>query len=89
MKKSEFRVKCQFCSKQNTINTSASHTFGTSGPKAHDINSKATLASLHARICEAHLKSILSVMNIPPISRASFKAREREKGKAVEAVAKV
>jgi hypothetical protein len=28
-------------------------------------------------------------MNIPPMSRASFKARERDTGKAVEAVAKV
>jgi hypothetical protein len=47
------------------------------------------LASLHAGIGETHLKSILSVMNIPPMSRASFKARERETGTAVEAVAKV
>ena len=71
------------------INTWASHKSGKSGPKAYDINSKATLASLHAGIGETHLKSILSVMNIPPMSRASFKARERETGKAVEAVAKV
>ena len=55
----------------------------------YDINTKATLASLHAGVGETHLKSILSVMNIPPMSRATFKARERETGKAVESVAKV
>jgi hypothetical protein len=50
------------------INTSASHKSGKSGPKAYDINSKSTLASLHAGIGGTHLRSILSVMNIPPMS---------------------
>ena len=53
------------------------------------INTKATLANLHTGVDETHLKSILSVMNIPPMSRAAFKARERETGKAVQSVAKV
>ena len=53
------------------------------------INTKATLASLHAGAGETHLKSILSVMNSPPMSRATFKARQRETGKAVESVVKV
>ena len=53
------------------------------------INTKATLASLHAGVGETDLKSILSVMNSPPMGRATFKARERETGKAVESVAKV
>ena len=47
------------------------------------------MASLHAGVGETHLKSILSAMNIPPMSRATFKAREREARKAVESVAKV
>ena len=35
-----------------------------------------------------HLNGILSVMNVPTISRASFKSRERDASKAVEAVAR-
>ncbi len=86
---SQLIVKCQFCSSQNTIETSSSHKSGKAGPNAYDINSKATLGCLHAGIGETHLKSILSVMNIPPMCRGSFKARERETGKAVESVAKI
>ena len=83
-------MQCQFCSHKNKIETSSSHIkSGKPGPNAYDINTKATLASLHAGVGETHLKSILSVMNIPPMSRATFKARERETGKAVESVAKV
>ena len=54
---------------------------------AYEINSKATLASLHTAIGQTHLSSALSVMNFPPMSRACFKIRERETGKAVERVA--
>ena len=80
-------MQCQFCSHKNKIETSSSH--NKPGPNAYDINTKATLASLHAGVDEKHLKSILSVMNSPPMSRATFKARQRETAKAVESVAKV
>ena len=83
-------MQCQFCSHKNKIETSSSHNkSGKPGPNAYDINTKATLASLHAGVDEKHLKSNLSVMNIPPMSRATFKARQRETAKAVESVAKV
>ena len=83
-------MQCLSCSHKNKIETSSSHNkSGKPKPNAYDINTKATLASLHAGVGETHLKSILSVMNILPMSRAIFKARERETGKAVESVAKV
>ena len=63
------------------------HRSGKFGPMAYDINSKAALASLHTGIGQTHLSSALSIMNIPPMSRACFKIRERETGKAVKRVA--
>ena len=39
-------------------------------------------------IGETHLNSIFSTMNIPTMSRASFKKREREVGSIFESVAK-
>ena len=82
-------MKCQLCSEQNKIKTSLSHKSGKAGRNTYDINSRATLATLHAGIGETHLTSNLSVMNIPTMSRASFKSRERETGKCIEAVARV
>ena len=85
---SKLIIKCQFCSKDNTVETSSTHKCGKAGSAAYDINSRASLASLHAGIGETHLTSIMSIMNIPPMARASFKTRERETGKAVENVAR-
>ena len=81
-------IKCQFCSKENTVDTSSTHKCGKAGSAAYDINSRATLASLPAGIGETQLTSTMSIMNIPPMARASFKTRERETGKAVENVAR-
>ena len=86
---SKLRVKCQFCAGKNTVETSSAYKSGKCGPMAYDINSKAALASLHTGIGQTHLNGILSIMNIPPMSQASFKTRERETGKAVETIAKV
>ena len=85
---SKLIIKCQFCSKENTVETSSIHKCGKAGSAAYDINSRATLASLHAGIGETHLTSIMSIMNIHPMARGSFKTRERETGKAVENVAR-
>ena len=58
------------------------------GPSAYDNNSRAVLGTLDAGIGETHLNTILTTMNIPNISRSTFKRREREVGLAVEQVAK-
>jgi hypothetical protein len=63
------------------------HKSGKFGPMAYDINTKAALACLHTGIGQTHLNSAMSILNIPPMSRACFKTRERETGKAVEKVA--
>ena len=58
-------------------------------PSAYnDINSRAALACLHTGIGQTRLNGVLSTMNIPTMSRACFKRREREAGCAVESVAK-
>ena len=57
--------------------------------KLYDINSRAALACLHTGVGQTHLDGILATMNIPTMSRASFKTREREAGTAVESIAKV
>ena len=46
------------------------------------------LGTLDAGIGETHLNTILTTLNIPPMSRSTFKKREREVGLAVEHVAK-
>jgi hypothetical protein len=81
-------IECEFCKENNIIETCGKHKSGKCGPSAYDINSRAALASLHTGIGETHLNSILSTMNIPTISRASFKKREREVGSVIEDVAK-
>ena len=71
------------------MQTSYQHKTGKSGPQAYDINSRAALACLHTGVGQTHLDGILATMNIPTMSRASFKTREREAGTAVESIAKV
>ncbi|CAB4000412.1 Hypothetical predicted protein [Paramuricea clavata] len=84
---SKLYIQCQFCGQTNVVETLLAHKSGASGPMAYDINTKSVLTSLHTGIGETHLNGILSVTNIPTMTRASFKTREREAGKAVEAVA--
>ena len=48
------------------------------GPSAYDNNSRAVLGTLDAGIGETHLNTILTTMNIPNISRRTFK-EEKEK----------
>ena len=81
-------IECQFCKHQNVVETSKKHPTGKRGPNAFDVNTRAALACLHAGIGETHLSEIFSTMNIPTMSRACFKTREREVGQTVEMVAK-
>ena len=53
---------------------------------AFDNNTRAVLATLNTGIGESHLGNVLSTLNIPPLSRSTFKRRERETSKAVEKV---
>ena len=63
------------------------HRTGTRGPKALDVNTRLALGALNAGIGQTHVNSLLSCLDIPPINHVTFKAREREVGKAVESVA--
>ena len=85
---STFYISCPFCGHLNKAETSKQHSSGNRGPKAFDINTRVTLGCLHAGIGQSHMNNILSCMNIPTINSNTFKHREREVGKAVEAIAK-
>ena len=83
---STFTVDCPFCGKRNTVSTSKTHRYGSRGPKTFDVNSRAALATLNAGIGHTHLSTFTSTLDIPQINHVTFKAREREVGKAVETV---
>lgn len=85
---SKFHINCQSCHTTNIISTSKTHKSIGRGPSAYDHNSSAVLGTLDAGIGETHLNTILTTMNIPNISRSTFKRRETEVGLAVEQVAK-
>ena len=67
--------------------TSKQHKTGEGGPMAYDVNTRIVLGALNAGIGQTHVNSLLSCMNVPSINHTTFKAREREIGKAVESVA--
>ncbi len=85
---SKFHISCHLCHTINVVNTSQKHKSGSHGPAAYDNDSRAVLGTLDAGIGETHLNTILTTMNIPPITHGTFKKREREVGLAVEKVAK-
>ena len=84
---STFTVNCPFCGKTNTVSTSKTHRYGSRGPNAFDVNSRAALATLNAGIGHTHLSTITAALDIPSMNHVTFKAREREVGKAIEKVA--
>ena len=84
---STFSVDCPHCGETNKVSTSKKHKYGSRGPHAFDVNSRAALATLNAGIGHTHLSNITAALNIPPINHVTLKAREREVGKAVENVA--
>lgn len=83
---SQLSIQCKQCGYVNYVETSLAHKSAVTGATVYNINTKAALASLHAGIGETHMKGILSVMNIPTMSRSSWKTRDREAGKAVECI---
>ena len=69
------------------MSTSKTHRYGSRGPKAFDVNSRAALATLNAGIGHTHPSAITSALDIPQMNHVTLKAREREVGKAIENVA--
>ena len=84
---STFTVNCSFCGKGNIVLTSKTHRHGSRGPNAFDVNSRAVLATLNAGIGHTHLSTITAAFDIPSMNHVTYKAREREVGKAIEEVA--
>ena len=76
------------CSSINHLKTSSSHRSGKRGKTTFNINTQAALGCLHTGLGNTHLDNLLATMNIPTMNNSTFKARERETGKAVEHVAK-
>ena len=84
---STLEVNCPHRGTQNTLSSSTSHRASHIRPKAFDVNTRAALGALHASAGHTHLSAITSTLNIPSMSRVTFKAREREIGLAWESVA--
>ena len=82
-----FSIKCNFCSHENKVKSSAEHRAGSCGPLVSNINTRAVLGSLHAGMGNTHLKNLLSIMNVLTMNHNLFKRREREVGDALEKVA--
>jgi len=85
---STFAIQCSICSQTNHISTSKQHRAGSRGPKAFDANSRVALAALDNGIGFSHVNSILTALDIPNMTRKTYKVREREVGKIAEGVAK-
>ena len=85
---STFAIQCSICSQTNHISTSKQHRAGSRGPKAFDANTRVALAALDNGIGFSHVNSILTALDIPNMTRKTYKVREREVGKIAEGVAK-
>ena len=83
-----FVIQCSICSRANHISTCTQHRAGSRGPKAFDANSRVALPALDNVICFSHVNSILTALDVPNMTRKTYKAREREVGKIAEGVAK-
>ena len=71
------------CSSINHLKTSRSYRSGKRGKTTFNINTQAALGCLHTKLGNTHLNNLLATMNIPTMNNSTFKARERETGKAV------
>jgi len=70
-----------------TVSTSKTHRYGSRGPNAFDVNSRAALATLNNGIGHTCLRTLTATLDIPPMNHVTYKAREREVGKSIEKVA--
>ena len=57
---------------------------GSRGPKAFDANSRVASATLDNGIGFSHVNSILTALDVPTMTRKTYKARECEVGKIAE-----
>lgn len=76
---STLKVNCPFCGKSNTVSSSKTHRYGSRGPHAFDVNSRAALATLNAGIGHTHLSTITAALDIPTMNHVTCKARESGK----------
>ena len=83
-------VQCNICRNINKISTSEQHRSGKRGPKAYDANSRVALAAIiiDNGLGFSHVNSILTALDIPSMTRKTYKIREHEVGKIAEEVAK-
>ena len=70
------------------MSTSEQHKSGARGPRAYDANTRVALAAIDNGIGFSHVNSILTSLNIPNMTRKTYKTRECEVGKVAELVAK-
>jgi len=66
-------VKCNICHQVNNVTTSEEHRTGTRGAKAYDTSTRLALASLNNGIGFSHVNSILTALEIPSITRSTYK----------------
>ena len=71
-------VKCNICHQVNNVTTSEQHRTGTRGPKAYDTNTRLASASLDNGIGFSRVNSILSALEIPSITRSTYKKRKEK-----------
>ena len=76
-----FDIQCNICS-------GTQHHTGSRGPKAFDANSRVALAALDNGIGFSHVNSILTALDVPNMTKKTYKAREHEVGKTAEGLAK-
>ena len=79
-----FDIQCSICSRTNNISTRTQHRVGSRGPKAFDANSRVALAALDNGIGFSHVNLILTALDVPTMTRKTYKAREREVGEIAE-----
>lgn len=72
--------------KENKIKPYYFHRTGRRGPKTVTLNSRAALAMIHTGQGHSHPKADLSILRFGAMTSATFKAREREVGSAIESV---
>lgn len=82
------KVRCGHCLEINTLRPAEQHRTGKRAPPTFDINSRSALGAIHMGLGHSHYTGLLSTIGLPTLTSRNFKTRERECGKAIEAVAK-
>ena len=82
------KVRCSHCDEINIICPAECYRTGERGPPTFDINSRAALRAFHSGLGDSQHSGLLATLGLPSLTAQNYKHRERESGKAVEAVAK-